>query len=73
MTLKTRDLSDLEFLNAVATHTVRDLPYPPKLVESKLNNLLKRGLIDYGVNIWAAFLTDEGKAELEAANAKGNT
>jgi len=40
------------------------LPYPPKVIEAKMQKLADRGFLDFGVSLRTAWLTDAGKARL---------
>jgi hypothetical protein len=41
------------------------LPYPPKVTLAKMEKLCRAGLIDYGVSLRTAWLTDAGRALLD--------
>jgi hypothetical protein len=46
--------------------------YPPNAVLYKLNELANRGLLDYGVNVAYAWLTEEGEQRLAELREKGD-
>lgn len=74
--MKTSDISDREILEAVeAFHasTFGQTPdealaakYPVKVIMSKMNKMDTRGLIDYGVSLRGAWITDKGRDYLKS-------
>lgn len=50
-----------------------DSGYPPKVVDAKFARLARRGLIEAGVSIRTAWLTDRGRALLVSLRGAGTT
>ena len=72
--IQCKDLSELEILEAVERSGSSDCPcagmaltekWPVKVVNAKMTALVNKNLLDYGVSVRCAWLTEAGKARLE--------
>lgn len=65
--MQAKDISDSKVLRLIGVNhnacAFDELcrEYPHKVVLAKYNKLFKKGLIDYGVSLQTAWLTDEGE------------